>query len=421
VNDSPRTEVKRTEAAVRRTWWPGWIWAIPLAALLLVGWWLLREVLSGGEDVTITFADAHGVKQDSTSVVYRGIKVGSVKSVSLAKDGKSVDVAVHLDDSVTMFLKSGTRFWLRGAQTDLSDLSTLSAVISGPTIVIAPGPGEKATHFAGLEHEPTLSGTDGEPQLYAVSLSGDVGRLKEGAPVKLRGFTVGEVKDIGFHYDEKTGAIATPVTLALDPALFPLTGGGAAAGKAELAQAIDRLIRSGLHARLERDPPLIGSSQVTLESEPGGGGEPPPALSGMPQIPAASDGGITSIVDRINKLPLDEIGKNVLEVTHHVNDVVASPKLTDAINELDDTLKQVHQTADEAGPKIATLVDSLRKTAGQLDQAAKAADKVLGGTPVQTGAQDTMHEITAAARSVRELANYLDRHPEALIKGRSGD
>ena len=42
MNDTPHSEVKRTEAAVRRTRWPGWIWAVPLAALLLVGWWLLR-------------------------------------------------------------------------------------------------------------------------------------------------------------------------------------------------------------------------------------------------------------------------------------------------------------------------------------------------------------------------------------------
>jgi paraquat-inducible protein B len=421
VNDTPHSEVKRTEAAVRRTRWPGWIWAVPLAALLLVGWWLLREVLSGGEDVTITFQDAHGVKQDSTSVVYRGVKVGKANSVTLAKDGKSVDVTVHLEDSVTMFLKSGTQFWLRGAKPDFSDLSTLSAVVSGPTIVMDPGPGEKATHFVGLEQEPLVSGAHGEPQLYEVSLNGSVGRLQQGAPVKLRGFTVGEVKDVGFHYDASTGAIATPVILALYPILFPLAGEDGANKKAGLAAAVDRLIRDGLHARLERDPPLIGNSQVTLEMTPGENAAPPPPVAGMPQIPAASDGGITSIVDRINKLPLDEIGKTVLAVTHHVNDIVASPRLTDAVNELDDTLKQVHQTADQAGPKIASLVDSLRKTAAQLDQAAKAADKVLGGTPVQTGAQDTMHEITAAARSVRELANYLDQHPEALIKGRSGD
>jgi paraquat-inducible protein B len=435
MNDEPRPTPPRTQAAVRRGRWPGWIWAVPIAALLVVGWLGFRAVTSGGADVTISFDDVHGMKQGNTSVVYRGMKVGKAKEVKLAKDGSAVDVTVHVDDSVTGFLRSGTQFWLRGAEPSLSNLSSLASVISGPTIMMDPGPGEPTKHFVGSAQKPVVSGAHEPPKLYGVALQGSVGEIKKGAPVKLRGFTVGEVTDVGFRYDANTGAIATPVTIALYPSLLHLTDKAASDGDAALAAAIDRLIGEGLQARLERNPPVIGTAQVALETTPGSAGAKPALVDGMPQIPAAPGGGLNSIVDRVNKLPIDQIAQNVLDISHHVNTIVSSPELGDSIAELDATLKQVHQTADNAGPKITDLVDRLRKTAGQIDGAAKAAesaaksaqntaqaaDRVVGGTPSQNDMEKVMREITGAARSVRELADYLDRHPEALLQGRSGE
>jgi paraquat-inducible protein B len=440
VNDDANAEADRTsraartKAEVRRGWWPGGIWAIPIAVILLIGWWVLRSLTSGGEEITISFDNAHGLKPGGdTKLVYRGIKVGEVKGVKLADDGKSVEVSVEVEENATQFLTSGTQFWLRGATPSLSDLSSLSAVLSGPSLVMEPGPGEKATHFVGRVGQPVIAGAHGPPQIYAVSLEGSVGGLKQGAPVKLRGFAVGEVHDIGFHYNADTGELATPVTLALYPSLFHIEGADGSDPKAALTTAIDRLVDEGLRARLERDPPLIGEPQVTLDIVPGSSGTAPKmAEGGLPQIPAAPGGGIDSIVERVNKVPLDEIANNILDTTQHVDRLVSSPELADAIAELNGALKQIHDTTASVGPDVAQLVEQLRKTAGKLDDAvaatedaaksaqaaARSANQVLGGTPSQHGMDAAMREITEAARSVRELANYLDRHPEALIKGR---
>jgi paraquat-inducible protein B len=432
--DESRPAVRRTQAEVRRGWWPGWVWAIPIAALLLVGWWLFRTFMTGGEDITIEFDDAHGVKAKNTSVVFRGVEVGRVEGVTLAKDGRTVAVTAHIQDNATRFLTAKTEFWLRGANPSLSDLSTLSAVLSGPTIVMEAGPGQKATHFVGLPYRPVVSAGHGPPQLYGVSLEGAVGELKPGDPVKLRGFDVGEVRDVEFRYDAQSGKIEAPVTLALYPALFHLAGAAAADGGAFKA-AIDHLIQHGLRARLQRDPPLIGNPQIALDVVPGEGGAAPSPIAGVPQIPAAAGGGISSLVDRLGKVPIDRIAENVADATHHVDALVSSPKLDDAITQLDAALAQIHETAANAAPQVTALVRTLRKTAGQLDgavaaveqtaktarQTAASADKLLGGQPSQSDMQKTLHEITEAARSVRELADYLDRHPEALIQGKSGE
>lgn len=421
MSTDPPPDTPRTNAAVRRSRWPGWIWAIPLAALLLVGWWGFRVMTRGGEDITISFDNVHGLKRDNTNIVFRGMNVGKVKAVALAKDGKSVDVTVHIDDDATRFLTSGTQFWLRGAKPSLSQPSSLAALLSGPTIVMAPGPGKATKQFVGLERKPVVSGTSVPPQIYEVSLSGSVGGLEPGEPVKLRGFTVGEVKDVGFRYDARSGTLATPVTLALYPSLFPIEGATGADDASALTAAIDRLVREGLRARLERDPPLIGNPQVTLDMEPDASGAAPQVVDGVPQIPAAEQGGLNSIISRVNKVPIDQIAQNLLDTTRHVDALVSSPRLDDAIAQLDAALTQIRGTADSAGPKIGKLVDSLRRTAARLDETARAADKVLGGASSQNGTQQTMREITEAARSVRELADYLDRHPEALLEGRSGD
>jgi paraquat-inducible protein B len=418
--EDARTDSGRTKAEVRYSRWPGWIWAIPIAALLLIGWWGFRALTRGGEDITITFDDAHGLKAGSTNVVYRGLNVGKVTDVELAKDGSTVDVTVHVEDSVTGFLTSGTQFWLRGASPSFSDPSSLASVVTGPTIGMEPGPGQPATHFVGRMSKPVAPGGHGPPKMYAVSLTGSVGGLKRGDPVKLRGFTVGEIEEVGFRYDAGTGELATPVTLALYPSLFHIAGTGAPDGDHALAAAIDRLIQEGLRAKLKRDPPLIGGPAVTLDIVPDAPQVARATVNGVPEIPAAPGRGIDSIVDRVGRVPVDEIAQNVLDVTRQVDTLVSSSKLEDSIGELDATLKQLHRTVENAGPKITKLAETLRKTAGQLDEAARQADKVLGGTPSQTGTQEALREIADAARSVRELADYLDRHPEALIEGRSG-
>jgi paraquat-inducible protein B len=428
MSSDDRAALERTRPEVRRTRWAGWIWAIPFAALIVVGWWGFRTFMAGGEDITISFDDAHGMKESDTKVVYRGIKVGEVKSIKLAKNGDGVDVTVEIADSATRFLKSGTMFWLRGAHPSLADLSSLASVLSGPTIVMEPGPGAKTKRFVGLAYRPVIYGAHPPPRLYGVSLGGSVGGLTPGEPVKFEGFTVGEVKDVGFRYDAKSGEIKTPVTLALYPSLFRADDAD------KLGAEIDRLIQNGLRARLERDPPMIGTPQVALELASGEKNAAPGMVAGLPAIPAAPGGGITSIVDRINKVPVEQIAHNLLDVTHHADALVASPHLNDAIAQLDGALAQLHQTADKTGPQISQLVGRLRGTADRLDgvvsavektanaarRAASSANNMLGGAPEQNNAQKAMREITEAARSVRELADYLDRHPEALIQGRSG-
>jgi paraquat-inducible protein B len=412
---------ERVQAGVRHGWWPGWIWAIPIAALLVVLWLGGRALFAGGSNVTIRFNDAHGMKKENTDVVMRGAQIGHVTGIELTADGTGVLVTASIDEDAAKYLTSGTRFWLQGANPSINDLSSLGSLLSGPTIVLDPGPGKRARSFVGLEQEPIAPSTV-RPLLYEVSLGSEAGSLSGGDPVTLRGFTVGKVRDVGFAYDPATGDLSTPATLAIYPSLFHAKGMRTSPNATEVSAEISRLIGKGLQARLARDPPLVGSYQVSLEIA--AGAKPPagPLLAdGLPVIPLAEGGGIASIVNRINKVPIEKISQNLLSITAHVSALTSSPKLKDAVVQLDAALRQIHTMTSKAGPQVPVVIARLRRAAGDLDATTKSANRLMSGTATQNGLADTVQEITETARAVRALADYLERHPEALIRGRAGD
>lgn len=413
------SEARRTaavQANVEHSWRPGWIWVVPIAALIVIAWLLVRHFANAGTDITILLPDAQGTKANNTHVVYRGVQVGTVTAVSLTANGDAVKVNVSIDDSATRYLTNGTRFWLRGAKPTLSDLSSLRAIISGPTLVMEPGPGGKARTFKGLLQRPIVPAYAGKPVVFLASFAGaGAGQVEQGSAIKLRGFTVGEVGSPGFRYDPQTGALETPVTLLLYPSLFHLSGGSEA-----LEQTMARLVHDGLRARLAQSPPLIGNYHVSLEFEKGA---PLASLSwsnGIATIPSAAGGGLDAVIAKAGTIPIDQIAQNVLDATRHIDAIVSSPKLADSLSQLDASLKSIRRTARQTGPKINRLVTSLRETADQLDQTAKSADRMVVGNASQNSVSESLQEITEAARAVRELADYLDAHPEALVQGRSG-
>lgn len=420
MSEQTRT-ARATPAEKKHSWWPGWIWAVPLAALAIGAWLLVRFLTQGGTDITIDFANANGIAPGDTTIVYRGMKVGGVNGVDLTNDGSGVKVSATIKESAARFLKEGTLFWLRGAHPSLSDLSSLGAVLSGPTIVMEPGPGKSTTHFHGLERPPAIPRDHGAPVLFAVSFDGSVGDLSPGDAVKLRGFPVGEVKSTGFHYDVKSGKIETPVTLALYPSLFHLEGTAQPKSGDALRGALDHLVAKGLRANLDREPPLIGGYRVALEMVPGAPAASMNVAGNLPEIPTAPGGGLQSIVNRFSNVPIDQIAQNLLDITKQIDQLASSPKLKESLAALDASLREIHQTVKEVGPKMDKLVQSLRDTSQQLDQAASAAHNTLNGAAAQNGLPDTLREMKEAARSVRSLADYLERHPEALISGKPGD
>jgi paraquat-inducible protein B len=140
-----------------------------------------------------------------------------------------------------------------------------------------------------------------------------------------------------------------------------------------------------------------------------------------PEIPTAPGGGLQSLVTSLSKIPLDQISENILDLTKHLDQLASSPKLKESLGQLDAALQQIHQTVQTIGPEVEQLVETLRNTAQQLDRASAATARTMGGPASQSGLNDTLREVKDAARSIRSLADYLERHPESLISGKHGE
>jgi ABC-type transporter Mla subunit MlaD len=291
-----------------------------------------------------------------------------------------------------------------------------------------PGGGAPARSFSGLAGQAPKRLAVAVP--YRVTFEGEVGDLRAGAPVMLRDFEVGEVTGVELKTDPSGGEILTQVLIALDPLRFHIEGAQPADGNwmPIMNEALRALIEHHWRARLSRSPPLIGSSQVELAMVP----DAPSAMLRVTQdgseIPAVEASGIGHLVQGAGQIPLREIGDNVRTITEDIKKLVASPRLDDSLKHVDDALARLDQTIGEAGPKIAPTiqavhetVDQLRRTATELDSTVKSARSLMGTAAAAPDGslEPTLVHISEAARSVRELADYLDEHPESLLKGRT--
>jgi paraquat-inducible protein B len=403
----------------------GWIWAVPIAAAAVVLFLLVRSLSHRGITVTVTFDEASGMVAASTKVLYRDLEVGTVNSLALSPDGKHVIAHLDLDKRMREYLRSGTKFYLQGAHPSLADLSSLTAVVSGPSIVLVPGKGAPQEHFVGIANSPPEALEVAVP--YQVTFAGDVGGMQPGSAVVLLGFTVGVIRSVGLAIDPQTGRVSAPVVLALDPTRFHIHNGGGSSWTALMNGALDQLIRQGLRAHLTRSPPFVGPEKVVLDFVPDAA---PAALrldGSLPEIPAAEGNALGDLPRKLDRLPIEQIADNVRAITDHLKALSASPQLQDSIKHLDRTLAALDETVHQAGPEIApTLesvhhtVDSLRKTASAIDGMALATQKIVGGSPDSPNGnlEQSLREVTEASRSVRTFADYLDAHPEALIRGR---
>jgi ABC-type transporter Mla subunit MlaD len=119
-------------------------------------------------------------------------------------------------------------------------------------------------------------------------------------------------------------------------------------------------------------------------------------------------------------VPLAEIGQNLRQLTGRLDALAGSPQLTDSLGHLHAALANLDQITADVRPQAGPLAAKLVQAADNLDQAAAAAKRALGGDGAAADASlpDTLQQVTAAARALRTLADDLDRHPEAVLKGK---
>jgi paraquat-inducible protein B len=193
---------------------------------------------------------------------------------------------------------------------------------------------------------------------FVLYFDGSVKGLAVGAPVMFRGVSIGMVKDISLIYDAKAGTIMLPVVVEIEQ--------GRIKGAPSFGDwgGDKKLIKLGLRGELVVQSFLTGQLMISFDFYPDKPAVMRGIITGYPELPTLPVSG--DIFELMNEIPLKDMVKN-------------------------------------------------------LSDAAKGIDKLANSSDLQRSLYEmwnTFADTRQAMRSVHLLAEYLEQHPEALLKGK---
>lgn len=378
-----------------------------------------------GRRFTMT-ADDLGSLTRGSPITYHGVTVGQVERYTIAPDGH-LTLTLFIESPHDQLVHRETRFWNAGG-VDVSvgargvriRASSWQQVISGgiafetPDSARAAAPAAAGASFRLYDSERAAQRDPTREQIvYLADFDSNLRGVDVGTAVELKGQEVGEVRAVRLSYDENRHALTTLVTIAIDPERVRIQNMPRAAGASaeqSVQQQIETLVAHGLRAQVMTANFLTGFQLISLDIQKSA----PPArlrrVGEYVQIPTSASGDITETLDSL---------RSVLE---NLDNATSGPELGHAIRSLDSTLTHLDQLTSDVQPDLKELVRSLRETSAAAQSTLESVRGAVGGNN-QAGPdlQQLMQQLTEAARSVRGLADYLERHPEALLRGRRGE
>ncbi|AGA90163.1 qaraquat-inducible protein B [Thioflavicoccus mobilis 8321] len=341
-------------------------------------------------------------------VYYRRIPVGRVVGYALADDNSGVDIDIFIETPHDRRVNDQSRFWnASGIDVSLSadgiqvDTDSVVAMVVGGVAFgnfgadgPPPAEGFRFTLLRNLDEARTLDREPHDERSFYMVFNGSVRGLSVGAPVLLRGIEIGEVTDIDLVFNPEGPAFEIPVRVEIDVNKIGL-GADMQVAVNRHERLLDELVAKGLRGQLKQGSLITGQLFVELDIHPGA----PPATLGqydeLPLLPTV-EGGLEALTAKVDKvltalaaIPFDEIGDNLNGTLAGTRAIVESPELSDAIRQASATLSSADAT-------------------------------IAPDSPLNVELNRTLRAISTAARSVQVLADYLERHPEALLKGKGG-
>lgn len=351
-------------------------------------------------------------------VFYRRVQVGRVVSFSLDKDGTGVTIGVFIAAPFDQYVGTNSRWWhASGVHFQLDSggfklrTQSLAAVIVGGISFRAP-PGESTgrpapenmTFRLGSDEARAMRKADGVPLHVVMNFSRTVRGLSIGAPVDFRGIVVGEVTHIGIDYDPRTRSFTMPVMMRLYPGRLGnrFRENVPTPGNAIDQELLAQLVKRGLRGQLRTGNLLTGQLYVALDVFP----KAPAAkldLSGdpieLPTVPNTLDELQTQIADiarKLDRIPLDQIGDNLN-------------------NSLTDADRLFRRLDTDVVPQARDALVGARRSFSSAEATLRT------GSPLQSDVHQALRELTRTLESLSALSDYLERHPESLVRGKSKD
>jgi len=384
-------------------------------------------------------ADQLGSLDIGSPVYYRQVKVGRVTNVAMAEDGTGVLLEIFIEAPYHNQVKRSSRFYnasglnmslgANGVRIDTPSLASL--LVGGISFFTAdntktePPPGANQTFTLYENRESANAATFSYREYYLLYFKETVRGLSPGAPVDFYGIKIGEVISIRLLFDQDELTFRIPVLIAIEPDRIELAGEGAVPAY----QVMERLVQKGLRAQQRIGNLLTGQSYVSMRLHPE---DKPrtirtedvyPVLPTIPNTVEEIAATAKRLLDQFSNLPLEETLKDIREAARQVKDVSGSPTLESAIDNIEQSFATFRKVTAEfdAGTiaKLNQVLDQAEEALLRGEQALSTANTVLGeGTPVVNNLNRLLLELQDAARAVKALSDYLERHPDAIVFGK---
>ena len=378
----------------------------------------------------ILSAKALGSLGVGSPVYFRRIQVGEVTSYQLSEDGKSITFKVFVNAPYDRFVDTESRFWnasgidvsLGANGIDVRTESLVALLAGGVSFETPPFAKQQAAAAAGAtfqlydDRRTAMRQPESISRRYVLYFDESLRGVSVGAPVALLGLPAGEVVDVSLEVDPKVGRPRGRVEIVAYPEriMRRLSGDEAAEGLAILENTktrhayFQRLVeREGLRAQLRSGNMLTGERYVALDFFTGVASvkvdwsidEPvvPTVPSTLPELQAK----LESLLAKVDLIPFQKIGDDLAKTLESAN------KMLDGID-------------TQVTPELKSTLAELRTTLANANQVLEGADRNITSAdgPTLQALQQALDEVAGAARALRGLADYLERHPEALIQGK---
>jgi paraquat-inducible protein B len=365
-----------------------------------------------------------------TPIYFRRIQVGQIVAYHLEDNGKAVALRAFIAAPYDQYVTANTRFWqasgidlrLDASGFKVSTESLAAMLVGGIAFQTPPdeppgGPAEDRASFRLHDtRDQAMAIRYGDLRQYRMYFTDSVRGLSTGAAVEFRGVPAGEVKRIEVDYDADRREVRIPVLAEVGGS--QLYSSATEETRQQRAQVdhralVDSLIAKGLRAQLRTGNLLTGKLYVAIDFFPDAPparidwSADPPVFPTVPGSVSEIEKRVGSILAKLDSVPFDEIG----------NDLVATLETFNA------TLGTIEKLA--AGMD-RELVPEFKLGLEQARRSLASAGKTLAGTErlvapdgaLQGDLRQALRDFAEAARSIRVLADYLERHPEAIIRGK---
>ncbi len=285
------------------------------------------------------------------------------------------------------------------------------------------------------------------PQIkYVLYFDGSLKGLNPGAPVKFRGVTVGSVVDVRIRHNQAPNDHSMPVIISVDKELTQSKSDE----ELQFTKAKNKeLIGQGYRGRLEAESLVTGVLYVELDIIPDAA---PPVFhqikqeyEEIPTVPSQVQELLTNLArfdlrglsDKLNglltrldttlaQLNVAEINSGLTNLLNSVNQIIGSPEFTNSLVSLRQTLNDARSLIQRIDSRVDPLADSAtntlhdaRKTLADLRLAIQGVSGFLGpDSSFPPDLRQAVQDLGQAGRAIADLAEFLERNPNALLTGR---